>query len=116
MFTTTRHGPYHMRVHLPNGYTVSLAKKPGVGCLGNYFIPGESVEVGVWRPNDEWFHLQAHDAVRGYQTASQVMDLIQWISSLQPDAADEKDLAELGLRDDDDDYQVIVDSEVPLDF
>jgi hypothetical protein len=115
MFTITRKGPRNIWIHLPNGFTVSLANNNGPSGIRNYCVPGESVEVGVWRPNDEWFWLSPHDQVRGYQTASQVTDLLQWIGSLQPDAADEKDLAELGLRDDDDDYQVIVDSEV-LDY
>lgn len=66
----------------PNGYTLSLAMGTTAYSKGNHETGYSVVEVAAWDENGEWVKLQEFDDVIGYQTPTQVLEIMNKVASL----------------------------------
>jgi len=66
-----------------NGYTISLALGDGMYSTGNAKDGYSTAEVGAWDADGEWVKLGENDTVIGYQSAEEVLALMNKIAAME---------------------------------
>jgi len=88
MFNITDQKGFH--ITFANGFTVSVQFGNGnycdnysYGCYGEPVEPSRTVEVAAWDSNKDWIKLGVNDDAIGYQTAEQVLAIMNRVAAMQ---------------------------------
>jgi len=92
-FGTSSVGNFSMK--FANGYTVSLAMGDGIYSNGNQADGFSSVEVAAWDADGKWVKLGDNDNVIGWQSAEQILAIMNKVASYRVEPSEVDTLREL---------------------
>ena len=92
-FGTSSVGNFSMK--FANGYTVSLAMGDGIYSSGTMEDGFSAIEVAAWDADGKWVKLGDNDNVIGWQSAEQVLAIMNKVASYTAEPSEVDTLREL---------------------